>query len=148
MDIRVVKSEKEKEDAFQVRRTVFVDEQHVPEEEEIDEFEEEAVHFVAYADSEGEKPVGAGRLRILDDIGKVERICVLKEFRTQGVGDRIMQKIEEEAERHPIEELKLNAQVQAERFYKRLGYETISGEFFDAGIPHVAMRKIPGKTPS
>ncbi|PYZ97777.1 GNAT family N-acetyltransferase [Alteribacter lacisalsi] len=147
MDIRVVKSEKEKEDAFYVRRVVFVDEQHVPEEEEIDEFEADAIHFVAYDEKNGKKPAGAGRLRIIDDIGKVERICVLKEYRTQGLGEKIMKKIETEAAKHPIEELKLNAQVQAERFYRRLGYETISGEFFDAGIPHVAMRKAP-KTPS
>ncbi|WP_026690130.1 GNAT family N-acetyltransferase [Alteribacter aurantiacus] len=138
MNVKVVKSQKEKEDAFAVRRTVFVDEQQVPEEEEIDQYESQSVHFVAY---DGEKPVGAGRLRIMDDIGKVERICVLKEYRTQGVGVEIMKKIEQEATQYPIEEMKLNAQVTAERFYTRLGYETISGEFFDAGIPHVAMRK-------
>ncbi|RNA69840.1 GNAT family N-acetyltransferase [Alteribacter keqinensis] len=138
MEVRVVASDKEQEDAFFVRRTVFVDEQNVPEEEEIDQYEKDAVHFVAY---DGEKPVGAGRLRILDDIGKVERICVLKEYRTQGVGVEIMKKIEQEAKGYPIEDIKLNAQITAERFYTRLGYETISGEFFDAGIPHVAMRK-------
>ncbi|WP_096435645.1 GNAT family N-acetyltransferase [Alteribacter populi] len=138
MEVRVVQSAKEKEDAYFVRRVVFVDEQQVPEEEEIDQYEQDAIHFVAYDE---QKPVGAGRLRILDDIGKVERICVLKEYRKRGVGDLLMKKIEEEVTRHSIEELKLNAQTSAETFYTKLGYKVFSGEFFDAGIPHVAMKK-------
>ena len=48
MNVKIVENEKELEDAFSVRRTVFVEEQNVPVEEEIDELEDEATHFVAY----------------------------------------------------------------------------------------------------
>lgn len=138
MEVRIVETEQELADAFDVRRTVFVDEQNVPEEEEIDQHESEAVHFVLY--NEG-KAAGAGRFRVLDGIGKVERICVLKENRKSGSGVAVMNKIEEYAKTQGITTLKLNAQTHALPFYSRLGYETISEEFLDAGIPHKTMKK-------
>lgn len=138
MEVRIVKTEQELADAFEVRRTVFVGEQNVPEEEEIDQHESEAVHFVLY--SEG-TAAGAGRFRILDGIGKVERICVLKESRNSGAGVAVMNKIEDYAKSQGISSLKLNAQTHAIPFYSRLGYETVSEEFLDAGIPHKTMKK-------
>lgn len=138
MEVRIVKTEQELADAFEVRRKVFVGEQNVPEEEEIDQHESEAVHFVLY--SEG-TAAGAGRFRILDGIGKVERICVLKESRNSGAGVAVMNKIEDYAKSQGISSLKLNAQTHAIPFYSRLGYETVSEEFLDAGIPHKTMKK-------
>lgn len=138
MEVRIVETEQELADAFDVRRTVFVDEQNVPEEEEIDQHESESVHFVLY--NEG-KAAGAGRFRILDGIGKVERICVLKENRKTGSGVAVMNKIEEYAKKQGITTLKLNAQTHALPFYSRLGYKTVSEEFLDAGIPHKTMKK-------
>ena len=134
----IVQNDKELQDAYMVRTIVFVDEQQVPPEEEIDQFEDEAIHFVLYKEN---VPIGAGRLRDVDGYAKVERICVLKEYRVQGVGQMIMNKIEETAIEKGFTKFKLNAQTTAENFYKKLGYETISGEFLDAGIPHVTMVK-------
>lgn len=135
----VVTDEKQLEDAFSVRKTVFVDEQNVPEELEIDEYENEATHVVLY---DGEKPVGAGRIRVVDGLGKLERICVLSSCRGKGAGSIVMNKLEEIASKKGIEKVKLNAQTQAEPFYQKLGYETTSTEvFMDAGIPHVTMMK-------
>lgn len=139
MEVIIVKNEQELADAFEVRRTVFVHEQNVPEEEEIDQFEKDAVHFVLYDKG---KAAGAGRFRSLDGIGKVERICVLKEHRSTGAGVAIMNKIEEYAASQGISALKLNAQTQAIPFYNKLGYEIVSEEFLDAGIPHKTMKKI------
>jgi predicted GNAT family N-acyltransferase len=111
----------------------------VPEEEEIDQFEREASHVVLY---DGDQPVGAGRFRILNGVGKMERICVLPEYRSKGAGKLIMEKLEEIAAAKDMQTLKLNAQTHAEAFYERLGYRTISKEtFLDAGIPHVTMMK-------
>lgn len=138
MNIVIASNEKEYRDALSVRFRVFVEEQHVPEEEEVDAFEERATHFVAYDRGE---PVGAGRCRRVEDRCKVERICVLPSHRKQGIGEAIMKAIEDFAASKQMLELKLNAQNRAESFYKRLGYETVSGEFLDAGIPHVAMVK-------
>lgn len=124
-------------DALFVRRTVFIDEQGVSEEEEIDVFEQQSVHFVIYDNG---KPIAAGRFRTIDGIGKIERICVLPAYRGRGIGKRIMEAIEQYAKQH-VTKVKLNAQTHAEPFYKQLGYETVSDVFLDAGIPHVTMIK-------
>ena len=137
LEVQIVKTEEQLKDAYFVRKTVFVEEQMVPMEEEIDHFEKEAVHFVLYDHS----PLGAGRFRIVDGYGKVERICVLKERRVGGAGTAIMNKIEEYAKEQGINKLKLNAQVHAIPFYTKLGYEVVSEEFLDAGIPHKTMTK-------
>lgn len=138
MTVKVVENSQERENAFLVRKIVFVDEQHVPLEEEIDTFEDEATHFVMYQEN---TPVGAGRFRVVDGYGKVERICVLKEARKTGAGKAVMKGIEEYAREHGIHKLKLNAQTQAIPFYEGLGYKIVSEEFLDAGIPHKTMIK-------
>ncbi|WNS76899.1 GNAT family N-acetyltransferase [Bacillus sp. DTU_2020_1000418_1_SI_GHA_SEK_038] len=138
MIVKVVGNHQELQDALSVRKTVFVQEQQVPEEEEIDQYDDTAIHFVQY---DGETPIGAGRFRIIDGIGKVERICVLKDKRKTGAGKMIMLKIEEYAKEHDIPSLKLNAQTHAIPFYSGLGYDIISEEFLDAGIPHRTMKK-------
>ncbi|MCM3586184.1 GNAT family N-acetyltransferase [Mesobacillus maritimus] len=138
MEVQVVTNEKELNDAFQVRKKVFVDEQNVPMEEEIDQYEETSTHFVLYHQRE---PVATGRFRILDGVGKVERICVLSTQRGTGAGKAIMEKIEQYAKSKGVGALKLNAQTHAIPFYSKLGYEVISEEFLDAGIPHKTMKK-------
>ncbi|MCL7747171.1 GNAT family N-acetyltransferase [Halalkalibacter alkaliphilus] len=139
MEVVKVTTKDQLEDAYNIRTKVFVDEQNVPIEEEIDQHEEEAIHFVVYSDAD--KPIGAGRLRFVDGYGKVERICITKDARGTGAGRELMEKIEETAQLNGIGKAKLNAQIQAQEFYSKLGYETISGEFLDAGIPHVTMTK-------
>lgn len=94
MESIIVKTEKQLNDAFFVRKEVFVKEQHVPEEEEIDQFEDTSEHIVIY---DGGQPVGAGRWRLKDGHGKLERICVMKSHRSLGVGAIIMQALEKAA---------------------------------------------------
>ncbi len=139
MIVKIVNNQQQLEDAFSVRKTVFIHEQHVPEAEEIDQYDDSAVHFVLY--DEAQIPIGAGRLRTINEIGKVERICVLKEKRKSGAGKIIMDAIEEHARKQGIFIVKLNAQTHAIPFYRKLKYEIISDEFFDAGIPHRTMEK-------
>ncbi|MDP4170591.1 MAG: GNAT family N-acetyltransferase [Bacillota bacterium] len=138
MNVKIVDTQQELEDAFSVRRKVFIEEQKVPAEEELDQYENECVHFVLY---NGSQPAGAGRFRVVDGYGKVERICVLKEHRKSGSGKAIMNGIEKYANENGLKKLKLNAQTQAIPFYSGLGYETVSEEFLDAGIPHRTMVK-------
>lgn len=140
MEVKIVSCDSsEYRDAVFVRRRVFMDEQNVPEDLELDEFEETATHFVAY--NEGEV-VGAGRCRNVEGNCKVERICVMPSSRKHGVGQAIMRTIEGFAYDQHMPTLILHAQTHAERFYKRLGYATCSDEvFLDAGIPHVSMKK-------
>ncbi|WP_186576023.1 GNAT family N-acetyltransferase [Aquibacillus kalidii] len=139
MKIMIVDTDKIQQDAYYVRKTVFVEEQKVPPELEIDELENEAIHFVGYEDN---RPVAASRLRLVDGYGKLERVCVLKEFRGKSLGKQLMKEMEVEISRRGLAKAKLNAQTHAEAFYKSIGYETISDEFMDAGIPHVTMQKI------
>lgn len=138
MDLRVVNTEEELQDAFTIRKKVFVEEQNVPLEEEIDQFEDDSNHFLLY---NNEEAIGAGRFRILDGLGKVERICVMKDARGTGAGKEIMTGIEEYARKLNISTLKLNAQTYAIPFYEKLGYVVVSEEFLDAGIPHKTMKK-------
>ncbi|MCA0969559.1 GNAT family N-acetyltransferase [Halobacillus litoralis] len=138
MRIEKVKTEEQKNDAFSIRRVVFVDEQQVPEELELDEHDDSAVHFVGYEDN---TPVAAGRMREFDGYGKLERICVLKNHRGKQYGKRIILGMESFILDQGLNQAKLNAQTHAEAFYRSLGYETISDEFMDAGIPHVTMIK-------
>ncbi|WP_141432766.1 GNAT family N-acetyltransferase [Bacillus sp. 03113] len=138
MEVIIVKNDQELNDAFLIRKKVFIDEQNVPTEIEIDEFENSSVHFVLYNEK---VPCGAGRLRVFPSYAKVERICILPSNRKGGSGKAIMNKIEEYAKEQNISILKLNAQSHAIPFYKKLGYEIISEEFFEAGIPHMTMQK-------
>lgn len=138
MNIQQVTTQDQLEDAYKVRRKVFVDEQQVSEEEEIDQFEDDATHIVLYDNNE---PIGAARVRVLDGIGKLERICVLQSSRKKGAGKILVTKLEEIAESQGVNKLKLNAQTHAIPFYQRLGYEVVSDTFLDAGIPHVTMIK-------
>ncbi|MGD8189822.1 GNAT family N-acetyltransferase [Brevibacillus ginsengisoli] len=141
-DIRIVSTEQERQDALDVRRFVFIEEQEVPEDLEIDEHDESnapTTHFVAY---DREVPVGAGRIRTYTDgVGKVERVAVMKTQRGTGLGAQLMKKIEEEASRQGFSKLKLNAQCHAQRFYEKLGYEPVGEVFDEAGIDHIAMEK-------
>jgi len=138
MRVEKVETKEKLEEAFSIRKKVFVEEQHVPHELEIDEYENESAHFVLYDENH---PIGTGRFRIMDGKGKVERICVLKEFRGTGAGNRIMNAIENHAKTHGVKVLKLNSQTSAIPFYEKIGYTIVSDEFMDAGIPHKTMEK-------
>ena len=138
MEAVIVKNQQQLEDAFFVRKEVFIKEQHVSPEEEMDHLDQESSHLVIYDEKE---PIGAGRLRLVDGYGKLERICVLKSHRSLGVGNLIIQALEEEAAKQGAVQFMLNAQTQAVPFYEKHGYKVVSEEFSDANIPHVKMVK-------
>jgi predicted GNAT family N-acyltransferase len=120
--------------AVPIRRTVFVDEQHVPAELEIDDWDPQCVHALAY-DASG-RAVGTGRL--LPD-GHIGRMAVLKESRQHGVGSALLTALMDEARRRGHAHAVLSAQTHAIAFYRRHGYQTLGGEYMDCGIPHVDM---------
>src|SRR5690625_397510 len=136
MNIKIATTEEEKQQVHTVRKTVFVDEQNVPIEEEIDGHEQSSIHFLCQVN---EQAIGAGRLRFENDYGKLERICVLKSFRGQSYGKQIIQSIENEIKNQNFHIAKLCAQTHATAFYENLGYEIVSDVFMDASIPHVIM---------
>ena len=126
-------------DALSVRFDVFIDEQKVPKELEVDEFETQALHLVLYKDNQA-----IGTARVLDisaQTHKIQRVAVIKEARNKGLGAAIMKEIERYLQTTDAKSLTLGAQVHAVPFYKKLGYTVVGEEFMDAGIPHLTMTK-------
>jgi predicted GNAT family N-acyltransferase len=138
MNIIIAENNKELDQAYTIRMKVFVDEQNVPPEVELDEHDRTAIHFIGYQEAEA---IAASRLRFTEDYGKLERICVLKSFRGKSYGKQLIQAMEETIKKHHYQKAKLNAQTHAVTFYESLGYRAVSDEFMDAGIPHVTMVK-------
>ena len=130
------------EDALAVRRAVFVDEQGVAEDEEIDAHDGDpaqvgsAVHIVGYVDGQ---PVATGRLLLDGPPGQnahIGRVAVLRDRRGYGLGKALMLALHEEAQRRGYPGITLGAQLPAIAFYERLGYVARGEIFLDAGIEH------------
>lgn len=136
--VRIAQSPRERDDAFAVRIAVFVEEQRIPREEELDELDETAVHAVGYLDGE---PVAAGRLVIGDGYAKIGRMAVLASHRGRDYGAAILDALELEAIARGLREARLSAQLHAAPFYERAGYAREGDVYDEVGIPHVAMRK-------
>ncbi|PEK99483.1 GNAT family N-acetyltransferase [Bacillus sp. AFS017336] len=132
----VAATEKEIQDALKVRVEVFVEEQQISKELEFDGLDAECVHFVSYDE---EQPIAAGRLRLIESTGKVQRICVLENYRGKKIGNEIMYLIHKTGKEKGLSQLVLHAQESAIPFYEKLGYAITSEIFFEAGIPHVEM---------
>ncbi|WHX63967.1 GNAT family N-acetyltransferase [Peribacillus frigoritolerans] len=141
MDSKRITTENDLKIAFHIRKEVFVDEQGFALEFEFDEFDTLnalSEHILVYYN---EKPVGTGRLRVVDGLGKLERICILEPYRKFGLGKIILKTLEEIAKQQGITQVKLHGQTQAEGFYKKLGYRTSSDVFMEDGGPHLLMIK-------
>lgn len=125
-----------------IRKEVFVEEQNVPIDEEIDAFDViggACTHLLIEKDT-GEA-IGTGRVRLVDAYGKIQRVAVLKKFRKYGIGRAIILELEKLAATQGATASKLDAQVHAIGFYEKLGYTVQSDIFLDAGIEHVLMVK-------
>ncbi|MCA1326563.1 GNAT family N-acetyltransferase [Herbaspirillum sp. alder98] len=118
-----------------IRFEVFVDEQQVPAEIELDEMDAVSIHAVAY-DEQG-APVATGRL--LPD-GHIGRMAVRRAGRGKGVGGAVLQALMAAARSRGDSGVVLNAQAHAEPFYAAHGFAREGDEFMEAGIPHITMR--------
>ena len=121
--------------AAPVRFEVFVHEQRVPAEIELDDMDAVSLHALAF---DGKAAVGTARL--LPD-GHVGRMAVLKAWRRRGVGGLLLANLIREAGRRGHGEVWLAAQVHAIPFYERHGFRCEGPEFDEAGIPHRNMRR-------
>lgn len=115
----------------EVRTVVFINEQNVPEEEEFDDDDITATHFLAKA-FDG-RPVGTARLTT---DGRIGRVAVIAEWRGKQVGRALMRTVMETASNMHMEYLRLASQVQAIAFYEDFGFRAEGEAFDDAGIPH------------
>ncbi len=121
--------------ASRIRFAVFVVEQGVPLEIELDEHDAKCIHALAF---DSGTAVGTGRL--LPD-GHLGRMAVLREFRGRGVGSAILAKLIEAAAQRGDREVLLSAQVHALEFYRAHGFSAEGEVYQDAGIAHQTMRR-------
>ncbi len=143
MKIKKIKTDEALQQAFGIRLEVFVDEQKVPSDLEMDEYDvSPAAARHALLEIDG-VPAATGRfIEYEPDTAKMQRIAVRRPYRGKGVGRALMAGLEAWAKEEGYSYSLLDAQCQAEPFYRSLGYETVSQEtFLDAGIPHVRMKK-------
>jgi len=117
----------------QIRRRVFIQEQNVPEELEWDGLDETAIHLLARS---GNEPVATARM--LAD-GHIGRLAVLPDWRHQGVGRAMLERLLTIARQQRLPTVFLNAQLNAVDFYAKSGFIGQGETFMDAGIPHKRM---------
>ena len=137
--VKRVETEAEMEAAIGVRFRVFVSEQSVPPEEELDETDAAATHAIAL--SQG-TIIGTGRLIRRDETTAIiERMAVDREWRRLGVGSQILLFLEEGARAQGYRQSVLHAQEYVKSFYASHGYAEHGDVFLEVGIPHIEMRK-------
>jgi predicted GNAT family N-acyltransferase len=119
-----------------IRHEVFVDEQAVPIELELDEYDAHCHHWLAYIDG---RAVATVRVRGNGNIG---RMAVRKCFRGQGVGKALLKTVVAYAKDQDWRVLSLAAQDHAISFYVEGGFTPYGDIFMDAGIPHQAMQML------
>ena len=137
LSVRIATSEKDVLKVLVVRGIVFIEEQKVDWEGEIDEFEKTATHFLGEV---GGQPVATGRLRHLEDGWvKVERIAVRPRWRGEGYAKEIVTFMLEHAVGKGAKKFKMHAQVHLEEFYQEFGFRREGGVFEECGIDHIYM---------
>lgn len=138
---RVTRADDDLATCLAIRHTVFVEEQNVPEHEEIDGLDSECSHYLGWIEGQ---PVATARTRMVGNTLKVQRVAVLAAVRGRGVGADIMRHIMDEAvDAASVETVLLSAQEGAFAFYERLGFTAEGDVYLDAGIPHRDMRWHP-----
>lgn len=125
--------------AYHIRRTVFVEEQGISEDLEMDGNDSPALHMLARKNG---RAVGTARIRFMaDKQAKLERMAVLKQLRGTGIGKGIVSFFESECKKRGIEHITLNAQYSVIDFYKACGFRETGQPFLEAGIKHIKMDK-------
>ena len=133
--VRQVKTQRELDQCFDIRTQVFVIEQNVPTDIEMDEFDIEAEHFLAYYNR---IPIGCARIR-RDDCVKMERVAILKSFRNKGFGKKLTEYLINYCKQHNINEICIHSQLYVSDFYTKFGFKKRGQTFYEAGIEHIKM---------
>ena len=140
--VKTVENPAELEGAFALRIRVFVGEQGVPADIELDEADtaDDTVHAVVVQDG---VVIGTGRL-LADVDGRgphIGRMAVEQERRRDGIGGRVLQFLEDQGRALGYQQITLHAQEYVKSFYARHGYREVGESFMEAGIPHREMIK-------
>ena len=136
--VKLVETEEDMEAAVSIRFRVFVDEQSVPAEIELDEYDAVATHAIAV---EAGQAVGTGRMYFEEGEAHIGRMAVDRSHRRRGIGGLVLRFLEQEAKTQGATEIVLHAQDYVKAFYAAHGYTEHGDTFMEAGILHVEMRK-------
>ncbi len=134
--IEVVDYEEYKKELIEIREEVFVIEQSVPEDLEIDGLDPDCIHVLIHCEN---LTLGTGRMQ---KDGHIGRVAVRKAYRGRGYGKEIINKLISRAKELNISSVYLGAQLTAEGFYSHLGFSSYGDIFLDAGIRHIMMKKL------
>ena len=136
VQVRRVASQRELTKAFAIRLRVFVREQRVPAEIELDRDDQRAIHFLA---TSGGRAVGTARIVMHGHNAKIGRMAVLKSYRGRGAGAKLLKRAIATARRQHAATIYLHAQVAVIGFYEALGFCCTGSVFNEAGIAHRKM---------
>lgn len=129
------------EAATVIRRQVFVEEQHIPADMEWDSADAACLH--ALARNHFGMPLATGRLlEHVPGVAKIGRMAVLRPMRGTQIGRQVLDALMAEARRQGYREVLLHAQLSAENFYLRAGFQRRGEPFEEAGIGHVEMVRV------
>ena len=127
---------------MEIRKKVFVEEQHVDPAHEQDAFDAQAMHVVMWdvnPKTDEKRPVGTGRIYYGDEGFMLGRICVLPEYRGQRVGDLMTRLMLWKASQF-AEQITIHAQTAVKGFYARYGFRQTGETFMEEGIEHIRMQ--------
>lgn len=126
-------------DLFKLRYNVFIKEQNIDIELEMDEYDKDAIHYLYYLNN---NLVSYCRVVLKEEGAKIGRYCVSKDFRKQGYGSKLFKHLEEDIIKNKkANKLILSSQLHAKNFYEKLGFQQIGAIFYEANIEHVSMSK-------
>jgi predicted GNAT family N-acyltransferase len=136
VQVKRISSARDLKRAFAIRDRVFVREQGVPREIELDSDDQRACHLLAL---DAERAVGTARVVICGETAKIGRMAVLKRYRGRGIGTKLLKRAIQAARAQKAREIYLHAQISAIGFYETMGFRCRGPIFDEAGIPHRAM---------
>jgi predicted GNAT family N-acyltransferase len=136
---KLVTGDVELQQAFEVRRQVFVREQSISEDLVFDRQDGEALHVVV---KDGERVIGSARVQFLtDNQAKLERMAILKRYRRKGIGKEMLLFLDTVWKDKQMQQVIIHAQLEVVSFYKLCGFDELGLPFQEAGIKHIKMRK-------
>jgi predicted GNAT family N-acyltransferase len=136
---KLVTGDVELQEAFEVRRQVFVREQNISEDLVFDGHDNEALHMVV---KDGERVIGSARVKFLaGNQAKLERMAVLKRYRRKGIGKEMLLFLDTVWKDKQVQQIIIHAQLEVVPFYKLCGFDELGLPFRKAGIKHIKMRK-------
>jgi len=136
---KLVTGDVELQEAFAVRRQVFVREQGISEDLVFNGHDSEALHMVV---KDGERVIGSARVQFLaDNQAKLERMAILEHYRRKGIGKELLLFLDTAWKDKQVQQVIIHAQLEVVPFYKLCGFDELGSPFQEAGIKHIKMRK-------